>query len=119
MLVRAFLIATTLTLCAPRSFGQVDFTIEQAQTILDSLEARGDWQQAAIFRAIQAERTRQHHVADSTLAAQQQATCDSTLKVERQGKRELINENDKLKGRAWYPWAAGLLAFILGVLIGK
>lgn len=113
------------TACATPSYGQqVSFTMEQANAILDSLQARGDWQR---MYAIQTARLNNrntaldNYVMLDSLSKVQLIMCDSVRRKQYGEIGELRSENSNLtrkvkaRGLTWPVMLA--IGVIIGVLV--
>lgn len=115
MNVRVFLIPAMATLCSLGCAAQQDcppkgyilLPIDDGNVILDSLEARGDWQGIAVYWRVQVENEQQHFKSDSTTSSMGMRLCDSTLTATREQYRTTIKENEdcqaarKVNGGLW------------------
>ena len=109
-----------MTACVPPSCAQqVSFTIAEANTILDSLQARGDWQR---MFAIQTARlttankmVAEHNWLDS-LSRSQLAMCDTVIRSCHSERSALLADKATLQRKVKRTPTWALLAFTLGIL---
>lgn len=110
-----------MTACAPPSCAQqVSFTLGEANRILDSLQARGDWQRMFALQTARLNNSRQevHRLEEiERLAAQQQRTCDSTRLAYNDRVRILTVENMKVRRKLKRTPTMLTIAFTFGIIV--
>lgn len=114
---RIALLTTALAIVI-RASGQVVFTVEQGNRILDSLESRGDWLRAYQIRTGQLALEQDRHRDTEALRRQDSLRCDSVFWAGQDEQRALIYENDELhEGARRVPWLV-TLATLIGLIAG-
>ena len=105
----------------PSSERLVSFTVAEANSILDSLRSRGDWQR---MFALQTARLNNRNSAITqyqwmdSLSKVQLAMCDSVRRKNNAERLRLEGENAKLNRRSSKRGTAVPIALMLGVIIG-
>jgi len=105
-------------LCASQSsVKQVCFTVDEAQHVLDSLYARGDWQRMYAIQTARLDNCGdkvKEYASHDELNQAQLAKCDSVVRHGFSKERALLGENAKFqsrsKDRKWW----GVVGIIIG-----
>jgi len=96
----------------------VCFTIDEGNALVDSLDARNDWEGAYKMRTAQWWMGQRHIANLDSIRKEENAKCDSTFNAGQDEQKELIYENDELQENARrVPWIV-TLATLIGLLAG-
>lgn len=99
------------------------FTIDEGNALVDSLDARNDWEGAYRMRTAQWWMG-QRHIADlDSIRKRENAKCDSTFWAGQDEQNVLIQENDELHESArrvpWIITLATLIGLVAGLVLAQ
>lgn len=110
-----------MTACAPPSCAQqVSFSLAEANRILDSLQARGDWQRMFVLqtaRLSNLNKTMTHMEALDSLSRSQLAMCDSVQRKGHSERMALLQDKAKLERKVRRMPTLLTIAFTVGIFV--